>query len=166
MVNEQRRILVVAHTLALANSLLSWLTEAGYDVAIVTTFSAARAHLKTSPGLLLTELKLREYNGLHLALRAREDGIPAAVIGESDLVLEEDARQLGASYVNLDGLVREDILLLVEHLLSGTEPLRHGTHDHAPAHYSAGSMSAIADVFVDWTGGFSTGGALRRPLLH
>jgi CheY-like chemotaxis protein len=117
-VNERPRILVVSETIELANNLLLWLREAGYDLEVVTTFSAGKAHLRTSPDMLITELKLREYNGLHLALRARRDGIPTAVIGASDPCFEEDAQQLGARYVIGDFVERRELLLLVERLLS------------------------------------------------
>jgi DNA-binding response OmpR family regulator len=113
----RRRILVVSDTLALANNLLTWLKDAGYDTAVVSTFSAGKEHLRTVPDVLITELKLREYNGLHLALRAHRDGIPAAVIG-ADARHAGDAQELGASYVIGDNVHRDDILLLVDGLLS------------------------------------------------
>jgi DNA-binding NtrC family response regulator len=111
------RILVVSDTLALANNLLTWLKDAGYDPAVVTTFSAGKEHLRTAPDFLITELKLREYNGLHLALRAHRDGIPTAVIG-GDPRYADDAQEIGASYVVGDNVHRDDILLLVDGLLS------------------------------------------------
>ena len=119
-----RRVLVVADTLPLANTLLSWLKEAGYDAAVVTTYGAAKEHLKTAPHVLLTELKLREYNGLHLALRARKDGIPSAVFGAPDPGFAGDAHRLGATYVSAESLRRDDVLLLVESLLSSASARR------------------------------------------
>ena len=113
----RRRILVVSDTLALANNLLLWLREAGYDPAVVTSFNAGKEHLRTAPDILITELKLREYNGLHLALRAHRDGIPTAVIG-GDPRHASDAQEIGARYVVGDNVHRDDILLLVDGLLS------------------------------------------------
>ena len=118
MNTEHRRVLVVADTVPLANTLLSWLKDAGYEAAVVTSYGAAKEHLKTAPHVLLTELKLREYNGLHLALRARQDGIPSAVFGAPDPGFAGDAERLGATYVPADSLRRDDLLLLVESLLS------------------------------------------------
>jgi DNA-binding response OmpR family regulator len=108
----------VSESLPLANNLLVWLREAGYDPAIVTSFNAGKEHLRTSPDILITELKLREYNGLHLALRAHRNGIPAAVIGASDSGLAGDAQEIGARYIVGDNVGRDDILLLVDGLLS------------------------------------------------
>ena len=117
MSTARRRILVVSDTLALANNLLLWLRDAGYDPAVVTSFNAGKEHLRTAPDILITELKLREYNGLHLALRAHRDGIPTAVIG-ADPRYATDAQEIGASYVVGDNVHRDDILLLVDGLLS------------------------------------------------
>lgn len=113
----RRRILVVSDTLGLANNLLMWLNDAGYEPAIVTTFGAAKEHLRSAPDIVITELKLREYNGLHLALRAHRDGIPTAVIG-CDLRHADDAQEMGARCVMGDNVHRDDILLLVDGLLS------------------------------------------------
>lgn len=117
----RRRVLVVSHSLKLANNLLMWLTDAGYELAVATTFNAAKEQLRTAPDILITELKLREYNGLHLALRAHRDGIPSAVIA-TDSRYADDAREIGARYVLCDNVQRDDILLLVDGLLSAPAP--------------------------------------------
>jgi DNA-binding response OmpR family regulator len=109
---RRHHVVIVAQNPALATALMSWLGSAGYELAIVTTFAAAKALLETQPGLVLAEVKLGEYNGLHLALKAREAGIPAIVIGPHDPVLERDALELGASYVT-SVLRRRHVLDLV-----------------------------------------------------
>ena len=96
---RRHHVVIVAQNPALATALLSWLGSAGYELAIVTTFAAARALLETQPVLVIAEVKLGEYNGLHLALKARAAGIPAIVIGPKDLVLTRDAEELGATYL-------------------------------------------------------------------
>lgn len=123
----RRRILVVSDTLRLANNLLTWLNDAGYEPAVVTTFGAAKEHLRSAPDIVITELKLREYNGLHLALRANRDGIPTAVIG-CDSRHADDAQEMGARCVVGDNVHRDDILLLVDGLLSAPpqRPAAHG----------------------------------------
>jgi DNA-binding NtrC family response regulator len=119
-----RTILIVGPTISLANSLSQWLRHAGYDLAIVTTFADAKAHLRTSPDLVVTEVRLGEYNGLHLALYAQAEGIPAIVIGASDAVVEEDARQFGASFLHADEISKEQVVPLVAQLLSQVEERR------------------------------------------
>ena len=96
---RRHHVVIVAQNPALATALLSWLGSAGYELAIVTNFAAAKALLDTEPALLISEVKLGEYNGLHLALRARSAGIPAIVIGPNDPVLKKDADELGAIYL-------------------------------------------------------------------
>ena len=109
------RVLLVAPTLALAKNLFAWLTDGGYDVALVTSFDAAKVQLRSAPHLLISEIRLGEYNGLHLASRARAEGIPSVVVGGNDVVLERDAQQMGITYMNPD-IDREYLLVLAEHL--------------------------------------------------
>jgi hypothetical protein len=96
-----------------------------HDLLVVPTFAVAKNHLRTRPRLLIAELKLGEYNGLHLALRARVDGIPAIVIGASDSVWQAEAERLGACYLPLDCLGAETLQSLVSDLLPEINPV-HG----------------------------------------
>jgi DNA-binding NtrC family response regulator len=96
---RRHHVVIAAQNPALATALLSWLGSAGYELAIVTTFAAAKALLETEPALVIAEVKLGEYNGLHLALKAGAAGVPAIVIGPNDPVLVRDADQLGATYL-------------------------------------------------------------------
>jgi len=109
---KQRRILVVAPTTPLANNLLSWLGDAGYEVTVVSTFTAAKRHLESSPDALITEVKLHDYNGLHLALRAKAIDIPSIVLGSADAVLQREAQRLGVIYFT-DELDRAQVLSIV-----------------------------------------------------
>ena len=93
------RVLVVAPTSPLAANLVEWLTEAGHEVILVTSFLAGKARLELAPSVLIAEVRLGDYNGLHLALRAKADGIPALVLGDTDPVLEREAERLGVAYL-------------------------------------------------------------------
>jgi CheY-like chemotaxis protein len=116
-----QRIVVVSEP-ALGNDLLTWLPAETYRVTTVRTFAAAKAQLRNQPNLVITQLKLGEHNGLHLALRARCQGIPTVVIGEPDALFERDAEQLGARYVTTEELGREQMLSLTQHLIPWTDP--------------------------------------------
>jgi DNA-binding NtrC family response regulator len=96
--NESRQALIVARNPVVGNALIAWLSMSGFEIVLVTTFEAARRQLAERPSLLVTELKLGEYNGLHLALRASAAKIPAIVLGTADAVLQRDADRLGATY--------------------------------------------------------------------
>jgi hypothetical protein len=71
-------------------------------VLTAVSFETAREMLKqTRPDVLVTEIRLKEYNGLHLALwtRMTHPGVRIILVGGSDHVLEADARIIDAMYV-------------------------------------------------------------------
>ena len=92
-------VLLVAPTPRIAATVSIGLVEAGMRVTLVTSFQAARQALESSPDLLISELRLGEYNGLHLALRAHSRGIRAIVLGTNDRVTQHEAQTLGADYL-------------------------------------------------------------------
>ena len=114
---EMDRIVVVTETPGLANALSAWFLADRCRVTTVTTFAAANVQLRKRPDLVITDVKLGDFNGLHLALKARHRGIPAVVIGEPDALLERDAMELGAAYVTPASLDRERLMMLAQHLM-------------------------------------------------
>ena len=120
------QLLIVAHSTTFAEDLLAWVIPEGYRSAVATTFKSANLQLRAHPQILITQLRLHEYNGLHLALRARQAGIPAVVVGDADSVLERDAEQLGATFVTRDEFRREPFVALLQNLAPATGA---GTHD-------------------------------------
>jgi hypothetical protein len=119
------RLLLVTQHLGLLNALTGWL-QAGYEVVTVSSFLAAKRWLDTGPDLVLTEFKLAEYNGLHLALRAQAAGIPTIVIGPEDRVLERECAAFGATRIG-PVLSRASVLAAVaERLTSGAANLPTG----------------------------------------
>ena len=119
------RILVVAQEQKVSEKLTSWVKALGHQVVLATTFAGGRAQLEAAPDLLVTELKLGEYNGLHLALRAQAAGIPAIVVGPADDVLERDAEALGAQYFATPVSRARIVEALQQTLASSSGP---GTH--------------------------------------
>ena len=105
-------VLLVAPTAATAISLWSLLAHA-CEPTLVRSFRDARRELDRDPSVLVSEVRLGEYNGLHLALRAHAKGIPVILLGEPDPVLERDARQLGAIYLPSE-TEPERLLALIE----------------------------------------------------
>ena len=132
MTTEAHKILVVAPTTTLASKLHGWLCDAGYELTVVTTFAAAKAHLRTTPDLVVTQVRLAEYNGLQLALYAHASSIPTIVIGDPDPVVERDASQFGATYLRSEEVARERILALTARVILGADPAPSSRHD-APA---------------------------------
>jgi hypothetical protein len=97
----------------------AWLTDAGCAPFVVSSFAAAKQHLDEKPCFLISEVRLGEYNGLHLALRAQGPGIPVVLIGEPDPVLQREAAQLGAVYLSRD-LDAQQLLAVVQPIVEAT----------------------------------------------
>jgi DNA-binding response OmpR family regulator len=83
-----------------------WLTAAvsalGFSVTTADTFHAAVERLRVPPDLLIADIRLGEYNGLHLVLRGKSARAELAAVVTSavdDPVLRSDAEQLGATFV-------------------------------------------------------------------
>src|SRR4051812_30201782 len=110
---SRHQILLVAPQPKLADTLHNWLGAAGHELIEVSNFATAKASLSDHPDMVITSLKLGDYNGLHLALRAQAEHIPAIVVGPADPVLERDATALGATYLS-STLRRGRLMDLVE----------------------------------------------------
>lgn len=110
-------VLIVTSDCRAASPTVSWLSTAGYDVTVRTTFAAGCRRLRREPDLVIADVRLGAFNGLHLAMRARWEGIPSIVIGPHDPVLLKEARCIGASYLSgpVDG---RGLAALVEMLTS------------------------------------------------
>jgi DNA-binding response OmpR family regulator len=113
-------VLLVAPTPHLAANLMEWLTQAGCAVIIVTSFAAAKARLDQHPSILISEVRLGDYNGLHLALRAKSIDIPSIVLGSADAVLEREAQRLGVIYFT-DELDRARVFSIVRNVERAAE---------------------------------------------
>jgi DNA-binding NtrC family response regulator len=108
--------LVVEPALPQLLFVLSVLSSIGFDVTVAETFGDAKSSLVAKgPALLLTDVKLREYNGLHLVLRGKalRRDLPAIVTSQSaDAVLQADAERLGATFVELP-TTRDELIAAV-----------------------------------------------------
>lgn len=101
-----------------------WLKDTGYDVVTCSRFDAARNYLAAhSPDALVTDIRLGEFNGLQLALRASEPGRRIAVVVMSaydDVVSRRDAETVGGRFV-LKPFDREELLARLSEALSATD---------------------------------------------
>jgi DNA-binding NtrC family response regulator len=109
-----RSALLVAPTTQLSNTLAKSIRDAGYRLTVVKTFAAAKQVLSLRPDVLITELKLADYNGLHLALRGRTMGIPSIVVAEKDF--EHEVEQLGAVWLSPESSEGEDLQITLTRL--------------------------------------------------
>lgn len=80
----------------------SALAAAGFHVTVSETFASAKERMAARrPSVLVTEVCLAEYNGIHLVIRGQATGQLAAVVtcGHEDPVLRDSAEKLGATFV-------------------------------------------------------------------
>jgi DNA-binding NtrC family response regulator len=79
------------------------LSAAGFHVTTADAFEPAKTRLAARPpSVLITALKLGEYNGLHLVMRAKAvhpDMAALVTTDVQDVVLQREADLLGATYV-------------------------------------------------------------------
>jgi DNA-binding response OmpR family regulator len=113
-----RKILVVDDDRATRVGLVALLDAAGYLASGVDSLKAARQAIAESPpDLLITDIRLGEFNGLHLAAANRTE-VPVIVItGYPDPVLEEVARTFNADFL-LKPIRPSELLAHVERILA------------------------------------------------
>ena len=91
------RILVVDDDDATRAGMVEFLQRSGYEAAGVGSFEEARKTLRAdTPDLLITDIRLREYNGLQLLIWMPTPVRAIVVTGFPDPVLEAEARAQGA----------------------------------------------------------------------
>lgn len=98
-----KRVLLVDDDPALLRLVELWLSGGGYQVISCGSFEDARQQLmRDPPGLLLADVRLGAYNGLHLVIFAKEVRPDVAVVVMSaydDPTLRREAAQCGAVYL-------------------------------------------------------------------
>jgi ActR/RegA family two-component response regulator len=97
------RILVVDPDATFAHEIALALRQAGYSVFEATSFmDAKRLWRNESPHVLISDVRLGEFNGLQLLMRAKEERPETMAIitcAFSDVVLEMETRRLGGMFL-------------------------------------------------------------------
>ena len=94
--------LIAEPVLSDALFLMATVSALGFQVTTTDTFHGAVERLRVPPTLLIADIRLGEYNGLHVVLRGKAASTDLAAIVTSaadDPVLRLDAEQLGATFV-------------------------------------------------------------------
>jgi len=96
------RLLVVDDDLPLIEALERGFTEVGWDVVAHTTFEGARQALRSqSFDAMLTDVRLGAFNGIQLAVVARDSFPDMQIVvfsGFDDPVLRSEVEHIGARY--------------------------------------------------------------------
>jgi DNA-binding response OmpR family regulator len=95
-----RKVLIVDDDDATRHGLCALVTEAGFAaIPAATLTEASNALTRESPDLIITDVRLKGYNGMQL-LTMGSRPIPAIVVtGFPDRMLEADAHKMGADYL-------------------------------------------------------------------
>jgi DNA-binding NtrC family response regulator len=100
---QKRTILIVDDDVGLLDAMARAFSEAGEDVTACGSFEEARLALRQrSFDALITDVRLGAFNGLQLAVMARDLHPDIQLIvfsGFDDPVLRNDAEQVGAVYL-------------------------------------------------------------------
>ena len=103
MADSQHGVLVVDDDLSLLDAIERAFNDAGEEVVAHSTFEGARRALRErSFRALLTDVRLGAFNGLQLAVIARDAHPDIRLVvfsGFDDAVLRHDAESIGATYV-------------------------------------------------------------------
>ncbi len=111
--NAPAQVLLVEDDESVMRLLERWFSQAGYDVVSCPRFLDARHFLAAhTPDVLVTDVRLGEYNGLHLVMLAKgskPESVAIVVSGFDDSVMRDEAQRAGAVFL-LKPLDREELL--------------------------------------------------------
>jgi DNA-binding NtrC family response regulator len=107
-------------------ALVPILTGLGFEITATENFEEAKQSLRVPPRLLVTEIRLGEFNGLHLVLRGRSARHNLSAIVTStvdDPVLRHEAEALGATFLLKPVSARDLEAAIVRTLLATETPV-------------------------------------------
>jgi len=96
------RVLLVEDDPAILSAFEEWLTQEGYDVIPCRRFEDAKLELnRVIPDALIADVRLGQFNGLHLAWELRELRPTSPILvmtAYDDSVIRHEAERCGAVY--------------------------------------------------------------------
>jgi DNA-binding NtrC family response regulator len=98
----ERKVLVVDPSVERVRETVTFLQAAGYQAVGATSFDAARNLLSNPPDVLISAVRLRSFNGLHLILHGRflkPDMVAVVVADNLDPFLAAEAAKRGVAYL-------------------------------------------------------------------
>jgi DNA-binding response OmpR family regulator len=97
------RVLVLDDDPHALDGISELLYEAGYDVTPAASYNDAKKHLAESPyDLLISDVRLRSFNGLHLVMQCRRECPEMALMimtGYDESMIELEASRYNAAFV-------------------------------------------------------------------
>lgn len=137
----ERTVLVVSPTQSLAQTLAFMVRRSGYHPIVVRGFVEAKRYLAAGPHLVITELKLGDYNGLQLAIRASGSSIPAIVI--ADKSFEGEVEALGSVWMSPDAAKSDELpAVMIELVQCASHDATVAWHDADAGHAALAGWEA------------------------
>ena len=116
---SRRCVLAVANDPAERAALTQALRAAGYSVVSAVTFTGALELLSTTPpDVLISDVRLREFNGLHLALYARDYLVRGTIVmgTQADVPLAVYLPYLGSAWKIVAMTTKEKAISVINSL--------------------------------------------------
>ncbi len=146
------RILVLEDDEHTLEGIVELLREAGHNVTGASTYDAAKRLLAVGPyDLLITDVRLRAFNGLHIVMRSRVDYPEMAVIiisGYDEPLMEIEASRYHATFV-AKPIKAGEFLKTVSEMLAAVRRQRRWPRKRVVGGFrvtAAGRTAAVVDV--------------------
>jgi DNA-binding response OmpR family regulator len=146
------RVLVLEDDEHALSGIVELIRAAGHDVTGVATYDAAKQLLATNPfDLLVSDVRLRSFNGLHLVMQTRTDHPDTGVIiitGYDDPLIDLEAHRYHAELVRKP-IKPAEFLALVNEVLSGVRRQRRWPRKRVQGGFRVtvkGRPAAVVDV--------------------
>lgn len=146
------RVLVLEDDEHALSGIVELIREAGHQVTGAATYHAAKQLLAESPfDLLVSDVRLRSFNGLHLVMQTRVDHPDTAVIiitGYDDPLIDLEAHRYHAELVRKP-IKPVEFLALVNDMLSGVRRQRRWPRKRVDGGFRVtvkGRTAAVVDV--------------------
>jgi len=146
------RVLVLDDDEHALSGIVELIREAGHHVTGAATYDAAKRLLAAGPfDLLVSDVRLRSFNGLHLVMQTRADHPETAVIiitGYDDPLIDLEAHRYNAELVRKP-IKPVEFLALVNDMLSGVRRQRRWPRKRVEGGFRVtvkGRSAAVVDV--------------------
>ena len=146
------RILVIDDDEQALTGMSELLCDQGHDVTAAASYDAAKSALAASPfDLLVTDIRLRPYNGLHLVMHTRAEHPDTAIVittGHDEPAIAFEASRYNARFVQKP-IRPKDFLKTVDDALSTVRRRRRWPRKHVDGGFRVtadGRPAAVVDV--------------------
>lgn len=177
-----KSILIIEDDITFGMMLKTWLTKKGFDVSTASNIARARKHIETNTiDLILSDLRLPDYDGIHLLKWMGEKGLHIPLIimtGYADIQSAVQAMKLGARDYIAKPVNPEELLKKMSEALQSKETVPaqapaadthaylEGESDAARQLYNYVSLVAPTNMSVLINGASGTGKEYVAHRIH